>query len=207
MNEFNQIVDYKLNTSDFDMLINAVPSGRTDQQLRLEMYNRIHWVESAKSWKSIEKIDEIAKLENNWNGYGAMSFSEEVVCLAKRIVKNLNKQPDIYPTGRGTIQIQYELDNRSYIEFEIFENEIKSLEIPFGEYSEAKMRTIKAENYEDVNITIEKFYEQYSAERREIIQSNKTVSTDDSIRRWENNIGAFQRSFRSFGGQRRFAYG
>ena len=66
-------------------------------------------------------LDEISKLEDNWDGYGAEAFSSKHIALAKDIVTRLPYQPEIFPTPRS-IQFEYTLDNNDYLEFELFED-------------------------------------------------------------------------------------
>ena len=70
---------------------------------------------------SLEKINEIGKLKENWNGYGATIFSYYLIERAKEIVIKLIRQPFISPTARESIQMEYENESGDYLEFELFE--------------------------------------------------------------------------------------
>ena len=73
--------------------------------------------------KSLLRIIEIEKLQNNWNGNGAESFSKAILATAKSIILQLSVQPHIFPTARDSIQFEYENALGDYLEFELFEND------------------------------------------------------------------------------------
>jgi hypothetical protein len=72
--------------------------------------------------KSILRILEIEKLQDNWNCNGATSFSKEILSLAKTIIFQLSVQPQIFPTARDSIQFEYENAVGDYLEFELFDD-------------------------------------------------------------------------------------
>lgn len=72
--------------------------------------------------ENMKVIDKIALLEENWNGNGANKFSEELISNAKMLISNFSIQPDVLPTARDSIQMEYEKDSGDYIEFELFKN-------------------------------------------------------------------------------------
>lgn len=72
--------------------------------------------------KSLLRIIEIEKLQDNWNGNGAESFSKNILATAKAIVFQLSVQPSIFPTARDSIQFEYENALGDYLEFELFDN-------------------------------------------------------------------------------------
>ena len=86
---------------------------------------------------SLKVIGDIQSLKPDWNGYGAKPIPKEVTQISRKIVRTLSKQPDIYPTGRRTIQMQYELADKSYLEFEIYVDHIHILEVPKRIYNKA----------------------------------------------------------------------
>lgn len=65
-------------------------------------------------------------MQDNWNGYGAKQFSKNLITRLSKIISILDTQPEIFPTGAQSIQLEYENDN-AYLEFEIYESgEIKA---------------------------------------------------------------------------------
>lgn len=71
---------------------------------------------------NIDLLDSFLTLNDNWNGNGASKFDSDFINRVKAIVLKLEIDPKIYPTGRGSIQLEYEKKNGDYIEFEIFQN-------------------------------------------------------------------------------------
>lgn len=76
--------------------------------------------------QSLRSINEIKELKKNWNGNDTEPFSSELISLITKITENLVVQPMIFPTGRNSIQLDYENDKNDYLEFEIFENSEKA---------------------------------------------------------------------------------
>lgn len=115
--------------------------------------------------KSIKRLRDIENLAFDWNGYGAKPFSSALIDKCERIVGALSVQPLIYPTGRNSIQFQYELSDRSYLEFEIFEDKTMCLQVPKRIYSDAM--ELELTNSEDNRIKeiVDNFYGRNSTER------------------------------------------
>lgn len=49
-------------------------------------------------------------------------LSQKLVSRVRYVIKNLDIQPKIYPTPRGSLQIQYEPKDDSYYEAELFKD-------------------------------------------------------------------------------------
>lgn len=84
-------------------------------------------------------MDSFKNLENNWNGYDALKFSDSVIDTARSALCLLDKQPDIFPTGRNSIQFEYEKPNGDYLEFEIAEGCITAFQAISGEEIECEV--------------------------------------------------------------------
>lgn len=115
--------------------------------------------------KSLERLKDIGNLEQDWNGYGAKPFSDTLIDKCEKIVSLLPVQPSIYPTGRNSIQFQYELSDRSYLEFEIFEKRTMCLQVPKRIYSEAKEMELKEAEDAQIKEIVENFYGRDSTEK------------------------------------------
>ena len=116
---------------------------------------------SASTLKQLENLDrlyDIEHLEKNWNGYGSKTISQNVISQSKAIIDNIIEQPKIYPTGRATIQMQYELEDRSYLEFEIFEQKIICMNVPKRIYADASFEIMKAIDMDIINKIVKEFY-------------------------------------------------
>lgn len=72
--------------------------------------------------QNLERLDRIAELEFNWNGYGADKLHPKLIEQMKNILLKISFQPDICPVAGGAIQFQYEKENGDYLEFELYED-------------------------------------------------------------------------------------
>lgn len=71
---------------------------------------------------NLEKLNRICALKDNWDGYGAKTLPEGLITKAGELIRELQVQPEIFPTADGTIQIEYEKDNGDYLEFQFSGN-------------------------------------------------------------------------------------
>lgn len=76
---------------------------------------------SEETLKSLSTLSSFVSLKKGWNGYGAEPLDRELIEFCRALVSNLpqDRQPDIFPTPRGTIQFEYEKDDGSYLEIEV----------------------------------------------------------------------------------------
>ena len=72
-----------------------------------------------------DSLDEISKLEDNWNGNGASKFSSELIDKCNCILSKLHEDPKIFPTACGSVQFEFEDENGNYLEFEIYEDKVE----------------------------------------------------------------------------------
>lgn len=72
---------------------------------------------------NLNKVDEMYKFKKNWNLYGADPIPKETLDLTKKVLKELTMQPEVFPTGASTIQLEYEKGN-NYLEIELCENSL-----------------------------------------------------------------------------------
>ena len=73
--------------------------------------------------ENLKLLDSFLKLPDNWNGYGAKSFSPVLIQKVKDIIRDLEIQLFIFPTSNSTVQLAYWEDLGCYIEFEISESD------------------------------------------------------------------------------------
>ncbi len=114
---------------------------------------------------SVKRLNDIGSLPCDWNGYGARPFSSKLIDKCGKIVNGLSHQPKIYPTGRQSIQFQYQLEDRSYLEFEIFENKTMYLWVPKRVYADAIEMEITNSEEERIKEMVDNFYGSNSAEK------------------------------------------
>lgn len=99
----------------------------------------------------IELLDSFLQLPENWNTYGAKPFETKLIDKAKQVLATLSIPPQIFPTGRNSIQFEYE-QNSNYLEFEIYEDEIQQFSVVRGTSYSGVV------SLEQVNGIVENFY-------------------------------------------------
>jgi hypothetical protein len=78
---------------------------------------------------NLSKLDAFSELEPNWDSEDGLPFTKTHINYIKELLPHLPRQPKIFPTGRGSIQLEYERRNGNYLEFEIYGNRIEVLEV------------------------------------------------------------------------------
>lgn len=111
--------------------------------------------------QKVQRLEDIGRLPDNWNGYGARKFSPELVQKCQKIAESLPVEMTIYPTGRQSIQFQYD-KNGNYLELEVYEDHTFFLCMLKKDYGQAK--TIRFTN--DTAEEIRKYIQQQLKERR-----------------------------------------
>lgn len=93
--------------------------------------------ETTRRTKNLARLQSMQRLEPGWNGYGAPMIGRDALQRAQQFLETIgdNQQPDrVVPSGRGTVQIEYERPNGNYLEIEFGANEIGLLlALPDGE--------------------------------------------------------------------------
>lgn len=69
--------------------------------------------------ENLKKLQKINELSDNWNGYGAKPVSKEVIQEVRRIVSQLDYQPEVFPLSDNEIQLEFDGPDRSYMEIVI----------------------------------------------------------------------------------------
>lgn len=65
------------------------------------------------------RLQEISQLTEGWDGYTAQPIPKEVISRTKEILMMLPNGAKIFPTGRSTVQIEYQKNAENYFELEI----------------------------------------------------------------------------------------
>lgn len=81
-------------------------------------------MEELKQSQNIRILYSFQDLESNWNGNGAEPFNPNLIERCRQLVMTLERQPQIFPTARQSIQLEYERIDAGYLELEIFESTI-----------------------------------------------------------------------------------
>lgn len=142
------------------------------QKLGVQSYMKYDLLEnkSNDSWGSMSKVVDIMKCMNlnkiefmkafteDWNGNGAKAFSVKAIQLFEEIINSLVKQPEIAPTGRNSLLMQYELDDKSILAFEVRENVTEKVFVPQGNYTMIETETFTDDFVQNISASVEKFY-------------------------------------------------
>ena len=140
------------------VVISAVSPAMANSSANIELFCGAHNVSAvvldaqayAARKPNLDKLDSIGTFERNWNGYGAPAFGAGVIETAKIIVAQLTKQPEIFPTGRGTVQMEYHQKDGTYLEFEVFADRITVVYISNGDIENAKEDILSLTDYTSV---------------------------------------------------------
>lgn len=108
--------------------------------------------------ENLNKIRKMSLFDYDWNGTGGSAFSPNAIALFESIIEILDKQPQIAPTGRNSLLLQYELDDKSLLAFEVSENRTEKVYIPGGDYSMAQMDTFTENVEQQIKESVKLFY-------------------------------------------------
>ena len=101
---------------------------------------------------NLDKIKSMASFAEDWNGNGARAFSKKAIDVFEKIISVLSIQPQIAPTGRNSLLMQYELEDNSMLAFEVSEDKTEKVCVPQGKYELATIELIT----ENIEMNIEK---------------------------------------------------
>lgn len=65
------------------------------------------------------KLRYFRTLKENWNGYDGQVIEEKTIQKIDELITHLEYQPQIFPTGRGTLQLEGYIDDENYYEIEV----------------------------------------------------------------------------------------
>lgn len=68
--------------------------------------------------RSLKKLDEIAKLEDNWNQRGTNAINKRLIEFCKEKLFEFEKQPDIFPVFYGSLQSEFN-NGENYLEISL----------------------------------------------------------------------------------------
>ena len=98
--------------------------------------------------RNLDRLWDISELGEDWNGYGAAPIPREIIEEVRDIILNLEEQPEIFPTADKSIQLEYELTDKSYLEIDVYENRITVMQVPQIDYDKALFWDL---SYDDID--------------------------------------------------------
>ena len=106
--------------------------------------------------ENLNKLEEIQRLPDNWNGNNASAFSDSLISRVKDILLEISIQPEVFPTAADSIQLEYEGEDGSYLEFQIADKESADVFLidTAGEECEFSVKCSTAE----IEKVVSKFY-------------------------------------------------
>lgn len=105
---------------------------------------------------NLRKIEQIATLEDGWNGNKAKAFKSQLIEVVRSVITALEIQPEVFPTACDSIQLEYEKEDGSYLEIELnLDNTWEVFEV--NSNGEEIYTSISAE-VEKVNEVVNRFY-------------------------------------------------
>lgn len=110
---------------------------------------------------NLDKIHKMSEFQNDWNGTGGKEFSRSAISKFERIIKILPYQPEIAPTGRNSMFMQYKFGNRT-LAFEVREKNTDSVLVTDNNYSLAQMKSYVDDEEDNIRNEVIKFYESQS---------------------------------------------
>lgn len=111
---------------------------------------------------NLDKISKMAAFQPDWNGTGGLAFTDSAINLFRNIIEHIDKQPQIAPTGRNSLLLQYELADKSMLAFDVKENSVDSVYVPQGDFDAAQCETYKDDFIPKIAERVERFYERES---------------------------------------------
>lgn len=130
---------------------NCINVSSSNSSRIYRIYNPMRYsLEKLLSNKKI--LSNFKNLSSNWNEYNSEPIKLKIIEKTEKLISHLEFQPQIFPTGRGTIQIEYFKNDKNFIEIEISEEEQFLYKVQDGEDIEEEI------GIEDVPSIIEKFY-------------------------------------------------
>lgn len=100
---------------------------------------------------NILTLESYRNLEPNWDGYNAPPIDSRIIDNSISLVASLSLQPEIFPTGRNSIQLEYEREDGDYVELEVF---IENIHIHIEQNGISSDQDYGLEQTREINDTI-----------------------------------------------------
>mgnify|MGYP003653924619 CR=1 FL=1 len=93
------------------------------------------------------KLNSLKQLQNGWNGYNGEAIEDSLISNIEDLISTLDYQPQIFPTGRGTIQIEKHLNDKNLVEIEISSNEVFVYQLKNGVETEKEISLLEINDF------------------------------------------------------------
>lgn len=115
--------------------------------------------------ENLDKIRKMSLFEDNWNGAGAKAFSEKAIKRFVSVVESLDVQPEIAPTGRNSLYMEYRKKDGSLLSFEIKEDGAEKVYVERGDYGHPDVEWLEDEEGESLEHMLSRLIEKFFWER------------------------------------------
>ncbi len=105
---------------------------------------------------NLKRLSEIEKLPENWNNNGADRISGSIIKIVRKLLMNLDFQPEVFPTACDAVQLEWQNKTDEYLEMEVLEDSINIFQIDSDGNEE--QRTIAVDEV-SVKKVVSEFYE------------------------------------------------
>ena len=89
------------------------------------------------------RIESFRSLKKGWDGYSAEIIPETILNRVQDILLKVRKPSSprlqVFPTGRGTVQIEYYIDDDNQTEIEVFQNQYNAFIVSKGMEEEKRV--------------------------------------------------------------------
>lgn len=108
--------------------------------------------------ENLNKLEKMRLFKDDWNGTGGKAFTRETITFCESLINALRKQPQIAPTGRNSLFMQYELDDKSLLAFEVSERRAEQVYVPRGDYALASSVVYTENICQKIKESVDHFY-------------------------------------------------
>ncbi|MEL7658951.1 MAG: hypothetical protein AAGU75_23925 [Bacillota bacterium] len=108
--------------------------------------------------ENMKLIKRMRKLKENWDGYGALAIEKTIIDETERLLRSLEYQPILSPTGRGSIDLTFE-NNDDVLNYEIFPDMVLKINIYNKDYNNAMGGKYTIEHISKIREEVISFYE------------------------------------------------
>ncbi len=110
-------------------------------------------------FENIGILNEFLTLEDDWDDYGSLAPSKDIVMFVMTILSKLPKQPDVFPTPEGHVQLEYAIGKNRHLNIEFISESKFSI---FEMFEDRKARKdFYSYDLQILNDRIRRFYGTY----------------------------------------------
>jgi len=107
---------------------------------------------------NLRKIMDMKSFEMGWNGSGGMAFSDKAIQFFQKVIANLFKQPELAPTGRNSLYMEYRDEKIGLLAYEVLEDYVTKVIVPSWDYSKMLEKRIYNNVIDVINQDVKEFY-------------------------------------------------